>query len=317
MKNKTKIIKSNKINLKNVANLIVKGQVIAIPTETVYGLAGRADRDKVIQNIYKIKERPSTNPLIIHYKNVDAALKAIFVDKRARALASNFWPGPLTIVANRKSTQLSPFATSNLESVAVRVPSHPILKMLLNLLDFPLAAPSANIYGKISPTSAADVKEELGGKISTILDGGKSKIGLESTVVDLTNKATKILRYGYISNTEIKKVLGEITLENKSNQIKSPGQVLSHYKPNKKVVINAKEPIANEAWLGFGAIPKRVKGPALSLSENKCLEEAAKNLYSMMRILDKKKSNLIVVQKIPKRGIGIAINDRLYRASSK
>ena len=206
-------------------------------------------------------------------------------------------------------------ATANLESVAIRVPSHPTLKALLNLLAFPLAAPSANIYGKISPTSAEDVKEELDGKISKILDGGKSTIGLESTVVDLTDNVTKILRYGCISKMKIKNVLGEITFLKKFNQIKAPGQVLSHYKPNKKVVINAKEPIANEAWLGFGIIPKNFKGPALSLSENKCLEEAARNLYSMMRKLDKKKSTIIVVQKIPKSGIGIAINDRLKRAS--
>ena len=316
MKTKTVIIRNSKKNLEFVASLLIKGEVVAIPTETVYGLAGRADNSKVIRNIYKIKNRPFSNPLIIHYKNIEEALDSIIIDKRAKIITSKFWPGPLTIVARKKNNYVSDSATANLKTVAIRVPSHPDLKTLLHLLDFPLAAPSANIYGKISPTCAHDVKEELNGKISTILDGGKSRIGLESTVIDLTENKTKILRYGSITELKLKNILGDIEYNNKVKKIKSPGQVLSHYKPNKKVIIDAKKPITNEAWLGFGPIPKYFKGPALSLSKNRCLQEAAKNLYSMLRILDKKKSNIIVIQKIPKKGIGIAINDRLFRASS-
>ncbi len=313
----TLIIKNTKKNLDYAAKLLTQNQILAIPTETVYGLAGRADSDSVIKKIYKVKNRPSTNPLIIHFKHIEDALAAINPDNRANLIASKFWPGPLTIVAKNKQNNISKLATSNLTTIAIRVPSDPTAKALLNLLEFPLAAPSANIYGKISPTSANDVKEELDGKISTIIDGGTSEIGLESTVIDLTGSTAKILRYGSISKTKLYNILGKIKHNTNINTIKSPGQVLSHYKPNKKVIINANKPIMNEAWLAFGNIPKNFNGPALSLSKKKCLKEAAKNLYNMMRRLDKKKSNIIVIQKIPKKGIGVAINDRLKRASSK
>lgn len=215
MRLKTSIISNSNKNLEYVSKLLIKKQIVAIPTETVYGLAGRADCDKVIKNIYNIKQRPFDNPLIIHFKNIEDALKAIVFDERTEVIANKFWPGPLTIVAKRKDNKVSKLATAHLDTIAVRVPFHPNARKLLDMLDFPLAAPSANVYGKISPTCAADVVEELGGKISTILDGGGATIGLESTVIDVTEKDTKILRYGSVSKTKLKNLLGKIEYDKK------------------------------------------------------------------------------------------------------
>jgi len=314
---KTKILKNSKKNILEVVSKLKSGEVIGLPTETVYGLAGRCDNKNTVENIYKIKNRPKNNPLIIHYSNSYDALKDIFADSRAIELAEKFWPGPLSIVAKIKSESISKTALANLDTVAVRVPSNKIFLDILNKLKIPLAAPSANRYGKISPTSAKDVYEELKSKIAIILDGGPSIIGLESTVVDLTKKDTKIIRYGGLNKKELSEV---IPLKNNNKKIKvfiSPGLSNSHYQPDTSMRINAIRPRKNEAWLAFGAIPKNYNGIAISLSKKKCLKETAKNLYKMLRYLDKKKCGKIAVQKIPEIGLGIAINDRLQRASFK
>tara|TARA_A100001011_G_scaffold329624_1_gene354989 strand:- start:4137 stop:5108 length:972 start_codon:yes stop_codon:yes gene_type:complete len=313
---KTKILKNSKKNILEVVSKLDSGEVIGLPTETVYGLAGRCDNKNTIDNIYKIKSRPKNNPLIIHYSNPNDALRDIYADSRAIELAKKFWPGPLSIVAKIKSRSIAREALADLNTVAVRVPSNKIFLDVLNKLKTPLAAPSANRYGKISPTSAKDVYEELNSKISIILDGGPSIIGLESTVIDLTEKDTKILRYGGLNKQEINKI---ISLDN-NKTIKifiSPGLSSSHYQPDTSMRINAIRPRKNEAWLAFGAIPKHYKGIAISLSKKKCLKETAKNLYKMLRYLDKRKCAKIAVQKIPELGLGIAINDRLQKASFK
>ncbi len=315
---KTKILKSNKKNIIFAAELLKKNMLVGIPTETVYGLAGRADNDIAIKKIFSIKNRPLFNPLILHYKNSDLALNDISHDDRAKELAKKFWPGGLTMVSKIKSKFMSKLATANLDTAAVRVPSNKSIRNLLMHLDFPLAAPSANRYGKISPTSAKDVYDELNKKIPLILDGGQSSLGVESTIVAFSKKKVVILRHGCIASSEIEKVLN-CKIDNFYNAkiFKSPGLSKNHYQPDKPVRINAKSQEVNEGWLGFGKIPNNAFKPSLSLSKKNCLQEAAKNLYKMLRLLDKKQIKGIAVQKIPNKGIGIAINDRLYKASKK
>ena len=315
MKLKTVIKKNNNKNISEVVTRLKAGEVIGLPTETVYGLAGRCDIKNTIENIYKIKNRPKSNPLIIHYSNIDDALNDIHADSRAIDLANKFWPGPLTLVAKVKNKSICRSALSKMNTIAVRVPSNSIFLNILTKLKIPLAAPSANRYGKISPTSADDVYEELYGKISVILDGGHSLIGLESTVIDLTKKKTKIIRHGSINKKELNTIIPLYDNKKKLKVFISPGMSNSHYKPDTSLRINALKPKKNEAWLAFGAIPRDFKGIALTLSKKKCLKEGAKNLYKMLRYLDKKKCSKIAVQRIPKLGLGIAINDRLKRAA--
>ena len=315
MKLKTIIKKNNNKNILEVVARLKAGEVIGLPTETVYGLAGRCDKKKTIENIYKIKNRPKSNPLIIHYSNINDALDDIHTDSRAIDLANKFWPGPLTLVAKVKNKSICRSALSKMNTIAVRVPSSIIFLNVLSKLKIPLAAPSANRYGKISPTSANDVYEELNGKIPIILDGGHSLIGLESTVIDLTEKKARLIRYGGINKKELNSIIPLYDNKEKLKVFISPGLSNSHYKPDTSLRINALRPRNNEAWLGFGAIPKSFRGIALTLSKKKCLKESAKNLYKMLRYLDKKKCSRIAVQRIPKFGLGIAINDRLKRAA--
>ena len=315
MKLKTIIKKNNKKNISEVVARLKTGEVIALPTETVYGLAGRCDNKNAIENIYKIKNRPKSNPLIIHYSNINDALNDIHTDSRAIELANKFWPGPLTLVAKVKNKSICKSALSKMNTIAIRVPSNIIFLDVLSKLKIPLAAPSANRYGKISPTSANDVYEELNGKIPIILDGGHSLIGLESTVIDLTEKKAKLIRHGGVNKKELNTIIPLYDNKEKLKVFISPGLSNSHYKPDTSLRINALRPRNNEAWLAFGAIPKSFRGIALTLSKKKCLKESAKNLYKMLRYLDKKKCSRIAVQRIPKLGLGIAINDRLKRAA--
>ena len=315
---KTKILKNTLENITFTADLLEKNNVVGLPTETVYGLGGRADKDEVIKKIYSIKKRPFSNPLILHYRNKIAAMEDILVDQRIIELAKKFWPGALTIISKIKNKYISKIATANLKTLAVRVPSNNTIRNILNQVSFPIAAPSANRYGKISPTCANDVYEELKGKIPMVLDGGKSFIGIESTILDLSTSKTKILRHGQISKNDIEEVLNiRLHKENKKKIFKSPGLDINHYQPDVPVRINAKKQKTNEAWLAFGEINISCKYPSLSLSKKKCLKEASKNLYRMLRMLDKKNVIGIAVENIPNKGIGIALNDRLLRASKK
>ncbi|MAI02547.1 MAG: threonylcarbamoyl-AMP synthase [Rickettsiales bacterium] len=314
MKLNTKIIKKNYKNILSIAEELRKGEIVAIPTETVYGLAGRYDRDETIKKIFKIKKRPFNNPLIIHYCNYLQALDDIYYDSRIELLAKNFWPGPLTIIAKKKNSSISRLVSSDLNTLAIRVPSNKTTLSILKKLFIPVAAPSANRYGKISPTSAQDVYDELRGKIKKIIDSGPCKIGLESTVVDLTSKKAKILRQGGIPEEKIKKII-EVKNIFVTTKVLSPGLSKSHYKPDKPIRINAIKPRKGEAWLAFGKIPKNYKGISMSLSKKKCLKESAKNLYKMLRKLDKTEIASIAVQKIPFKGLGLAINDRLKKAA--
>lgn len=289
-------------------------EIVAFPTETVYGLGGSALSDKAVAAIYAAKGRPAFNPLIVHVASVVMAQKYVEWNEMAQVLAEKFWPAPLTLLLPRKADcELSLLVSAGLDCVAVRMPAHPVALALLEKSGLPLAAPSANRSGKISPTLASHVLEELGGKVKMVLDGGACEVGIESTIVDLTTNPATILRHGKITREELEKYM-EIG-EYNSGAIKASGMLKSHYAPDSKLRLNAQEVREGEALLAFG---KPLSGADIveNLSEGEDLEEAAANLFCMLRALDAKKPLSIAVMPIPEVGLGIAINDRLRRAAA-
>ena len=309
MKNIYSIIKKAKKNLENK-------DVVVIPTETVYGLAGNAYSDKAVRKIYKIKKRPFKNPLIVHYHSLYHFKKDCVVNKNFEILYKKFCPGPITfVVFLKKKSKISKLVNGNKKTIAVRFPKNKITRQLLSKIEFPLAAPSANISTKLSPVCANDVRDDLGKKIKLIIDGGKSKIGLESTIVDLSRRI-RVLRPGSITIKDLEKVLKtKINFKNKFREFKSPGQSRLHYSPGIPVRLNAKFPKKNEAFIKLSN-KKKVKN-YFALSKNGNLKEAAKNLFSVLRLIKKKGYKAIAISKIPNHGIGLAINDRLKKASYK
>ena len=300
--------------LKKTAKYLNHGKLVAIPTETVYGLAGNAYSNKAVKNIFKIKKRPKKNPLIIHYHNISDAKKDVVFDKNFLLLYKKFCPGPLTfILKKKKNSKITPFATSNLNTVAIRFPNHRITRSLLKFIKFPLAMPSANQSSSLSPVSALDVFDELKNKINIIIDGGKANIGIESTVIDLTKKP-KILRPGVITKSDLNRFF-KVKISNNNSKIKSPGMLRKHYSPGIPVILNEKPKHSNEAYVVFG---KKFKDNRnyFNLSKKADLKEAAANLYKTMRKIKKKGYKKIFVAKIPNKGLGIAMNDRLKRASN-
>jgi len=311
------IHKPTLINLNKAKKKLENNNVIGMPTETVYGLAGNAYSDKSVKKIFNIKKRPYFNPLIVHFKSLRDIKNDVIVNNFFLKLYKAFCPGPITFILNKKdNSKISQFVNGNKKSIAVRVPSHKVSRKLLKILKFPLAAPSANIFSKVSPTCANDVIEELKNKISFVLDGGKSKIGLESTIVDLTGKPT-ILRHGSITAEKIYKILKNKLLINKKSKVtKSPGQLKSHYSPGIPVFINKNCAKKNGAFITLGKKFKNNKN-SFNLSKSNNLNEAANNLYSTMRKIKKKGFKSIAVCKIPNHEIGSAINERLKKASYK
>jgi L-threonylcarbamoyladenylate synthase len=311
------VYKSNSINLKKAKKNIENNNVIGVPTETVYGLAGNAYSDKSIRKIFILKRRPSYNPLIIHYKNLKQSRKDVIINDSFLKLYKAFCPGPITFILKKNpKSKISIRATAKKNTIAVRFPKHKVARRLLSLLKVPLAAPSANISSKLSPTSSNDVVDEFKNKIKFILDGSRSNIGLESTIVDLTN-GPKILRPGSITPEKISKILKKkIKINKDTKKIKSPGQLKSHYSPGIPIKINSKIPKNNGAVVGFGKKFKNKKNH-FNLSKNGNLNEAANNLYKTLRKIKNSGFKSIIVNKIPNIGIGIAINDRLKRASNK
>ena len=307
----------NSINLRRAKKNLENNNVIGIPTETVYGLAGNAYSNKSVKKIFKLKKRPAFNPLIIHFKNLEDLKNDVILNTDFKKLYSAFCPGPITfILKKKKKSKISKIATAGQETVAVRIPKHKVARNLLSILKFPLAAPSANISSKLSPTSAKDVFEEFGNKIKFILDGGQCQIGLESTIIDLTGKPA-ILRPGSITVEKIQKILKKkIGIKKKLKTILVPGQLKLHYYPGIPVKMNKKHAEKNQALIGFGKKFKSKKNH-FNLSKHGNLEEAANNLYKTMRKIRKRKFKSIVVMKIPNLGIGRAINDRLRKASNK
>ena len=311
------IYKPNLINLKKAKKNIENNNVIGMPTETVYGLAGNAYSNKSVTKIFKLKKRPTFNPLIIHFKNLSDLKNNVILNKAFTKLYKAFCPGPITFILKRKTkSKISKIATARKKTVAVRIPKHKVARSLLNILKVPLAAPSANIASKLSPTSAKDVVDEFGNKIKLILDGGQCKIGLESTIIDLTVKPT-ILRPGSISVEKIQKILKKkVAINNNPKKIKGPGQLKLHYSPGIPIVMNRKYPEKNQAFIGFGKKFKLGKNN-FNLSKNGSLKEAANNLYKIMRKIKKKNFKSIAVTQIPNIKLGRAINDRLIKASNR
>ena len=311
------IYKPNLANLKKAKKNIENNNVIGLPTETVYGLAGNAYSNKASKKIFKLKKRPFFNPLIIHFKNIKDLKKDVILNDDFKKLYKAFCPGPITFILKKnKKSKISNFAIAGKKTVAVRIPKHKVARDLLKILKFPLAAPSANISSKLSPTSAKDVFDEFGNKIKFIIDGGQSKIGLESTIVDLTERPS-ILRPGIITVKKIQKILKKkIKFKKSLKKIKAPGQLKLHYSPGIPVEMNKKCAKKNQALICFGKEFKRKKNH-FNLSKSGNLKEAANNLYKTMRKIKKRNFKSIAIVKIPNKEIGYAINDRLRKASKK
>ncbi|MBC7425675.1 MAG: threonylcarbamoyl-AMP synthase [Bacteroidia bacterium] len=305
------------------AHILSSGDIVAIPTETVYGLAGNALNSDAVLKIFKAKNRPHFDPLIVHYSSFDSISAQINgIGKQAQKLAEVFWPGPLTMLLP-KPDNIPSLVTSGSDLVAVRVPNHPLTLQLLANLDFPLAAPSANPFGYVSPTSAVHVNLQLGDKIPYILDGGDCAVGLESTIISFENGNPVILRLGGLKTEEIEEVLGEKVSFNtlQHSNPKAPGQLDKHYATGAKMILTddieseiLKYPGKNIELLLFGnQISDKYSN--INLSKNGNIDEAAKNLFSSMRILDARNPDIIIAMKVPETGLGKAINDRLFRAS--
>jgi L-threonylcarbamoyladenylate synthase len=309
------IFKVNNINLSKAINYLKKKQLVGVPTETVYGLAGNAYSSKAVKKIYLLKKRPFKNPLIVHYHSLQQLKKDVVLNNHFLKLYRKFSPGPITFVLKKKKNSLlSDITTAKLNTVAIRFPKNKILRKILKSLNFPLAIPSANKSSHISPVSAEDVAQEFHGSIKIILNGGLCKIGLESTVLDLTSKP-KILRPGLISPANISKILNRKTsIGHSSKIIKAPGMLKRHYSPGIPMKLNQKKAKDNEAFIVFGKKYKKGKN-IFNLSYKSNLNEAAKKLYMTLRIIKNRNYKMICVSSIPQIGIGLAINDRLKRAA--
>jgi L-threonylcarbamoyladenylate synthase len=297
------------------ADLLRTGGLVAFPTETVYGLGGDARSDRAVARIFAAKGRPRFNPLIVHLPDVAAARGLALFDTRADALAAAFWPGPLTLVLPlRAGSGLSDLVTAGLPTVALRIPAHPVARALLQVFGGPLAAPSANPSGRISPTRAAHVMEGLGGRIDAVIDGGACAVGVESTIVGL-NGAARLLRPGGVPAEALETALGLPLLPPEAGQITAPGQLAAHYAPGAPVRLDAVAARPNEVWIGFGP---QSAGAALTLSEAGDLVEAAARLFHSLREADRLAGpgGAIAVAPIPETGLGRAINDRLRRAAA-
>ncbi len=304
------------------ASLLQAGKLVAVPTETVYGLAADARNDEAVAGIFKAKGRPRFNPLIAHIASLDDARKHAVFSPAARSLAEAFWPGPLTLVLPKSATsKLSLLLSAGLSTIAVRAPAHPVTQQLLNDFGGPIAAPSANPFGAVSPTTADHVREGLGDKVAAVLDGGPCDIGVESTIIGFDDDGRALLlRPGGIPRAAIERVLGApVLIPEPSNKPVAPGMLKSHYAPSVAVRLNAKSPKEGEAYLGFSNCHS-VDPTSLNLSETGDLTEAAANLFSYLRRLDaiagEKSLDTIAVAPIPKDGLGEAINDRLNRAAA-
>lgn len=287
-------------NIDKAIKLLLLGEVVAIPTETVYGLAADVTNDLAVAKIFAAKKRPNFNPLIIHVANFEQAEKIAVFNNAARELANKHWPGGLTLVLPKKDLGFAKLASAGLDTIAIRVPAHPIAHEILKQGGLILAAPSANISGKLSPTKAEHVRADF--KDIHVVDGGDCEVGLESTVIGFDGEQPVLLREGVLQ-------IPTANSHHPAEKITSPGQLLKHYSPKNPMRINADQANSDEVFLGFGDM-----NCDFNLSKSGDLKEAASNLFSMLHELDKK--NLpIAVAKIPSKDIGVAINDRLKRAA--
>lgn len=318
--------------IQDAAALIRAGQVVAVPTETVYGLAANACDDRAVARIFALKQRPAINPLIVHVPDTDAAEQYAAFNNTARSLAAAFWPGPLTLVLSlRSQARISAQVTAGLSTIAIRVPAHRAMLDVLRVCNLPLAAPSANRSGRLSATTPQHVTEAFGVDVPLILASGMAPIGLESTVLDLTGDVPHLLRYGAITADQLAAVLGQsvqdATQLTYKEKPRSPGQLLRHYAPRLPLRLGAVDVMEDEALLAFGSLkfmglrgggfardlpPARLQ----NLSEKGDVEEAAHNLFAALHILEQSGARQIAVMDIPAVGIGLAIRDRLTRAAA-
>ena len=303
------------------AELLGKGELVAFPTETVYGLGGDATNERAVAAIFEAKGRPQFNPLISHVLDAAQAQQYVQWSATADKLAQRFWPGPLTLVLPRvKNSAIALLATAGLDTAAVRVPSHSVAQGLIRAAGRPIAGPSANRSGSVSPTSAEHVAMSLGDRVKLILDGGPCLVGLESTVLDLTSERPTLLRPGGATREAIEAVIGPIALSDAlpsgDAPRKSPGQLKSHYAPGRPVRLNATSVSVDEGLLAFGPHPPRGAMLTYNLSPTGDLGEAAANLFAQLRALDRPGIGRIAVMPIPESGLGLAINDRLRRAAA-
>ena len=308
--------------MKKMINLakktLEKGKLVIFPTETVYGLGGDATNKQAIKKIYELKKRPLNNPLICHFSKIQTVKKNCELNDLDKKLIKFFWPGPLTLILKKKKTsRINPLLSNNKNLIGCRIPKNRIANKLLQSVNFPVAAPSANIATKISSTHYSHLPKNFYKK-TLVLKGGRSKIGLESTVIKTSKNSIKILRLGSITVEEIQKKFSKIKISiNHYNSLTSPGNQKKHYSPNLPIRINVKKVKSNETLLNFGKNNLFSKIYSLNLSKKGDLIEASKNFFHFLNLLDKVKSEGIAVAKIPTKGLGKTINDRLKRASFK
>ena len=318
----TRVLKADSQAIEAAAICLGQGGLVAFPTETVYGLGADAGNGEAIARLYAAKGRPAFNPLIAHVADAQAAQRLARLDAAAQALAAAFWPGPLTLVLpKRPDCGVADLALAGLDSIAVRVPAHPVAQALLAAFEGPVVAPSANRSGHVSPTSAAHVLADLRGRIEMVIDAGPCAVGVESTIVACLGEPT-LLRPGGLARETIERVLGHaLALQPvaddapNSSEILAPGMLASHYAPKARLRLNAAAPQAGEALLAFGPAAE-FSGIALNLSPRGDLIEAAANLFSHLRALDASGAKTIAVMRVPHEGLGEAINDRLARAAA-
>ena len=308
-------MKSIQSNIKKAKKYLDKNDCVAVPTETVYGLAGNAYSNIAVNKIFNLKKRPKNNPLIVHYSDINKLKDDCHINDNFIKLYNKFSPGPITFILKlKKGSKISKFVTNKQTSLAVRFPKHPLFRKLLKVLNYPLAAPSANISTRLSSVKASDVVEEFGSKIKYVLDGGRCQIGLESTIINLLSKPT-ILRFGGLDISEIEKILKQKVLIKTNLKKKiAPGQFPLHYSPGIPLRINAKKSKKNEAFVLIKKRKTTFKN-YYYLTKNNNLKQSAKNLYTILRKIKKDGYKMIAVEKIKNKGIGKTINDRLNRAS--
>ena len=313
----TEFLNADNAGIGRAACILADGGVVAFPTETVYGLGGDARSPDAVGKIYAAKGRPESNPLIVHFANAEDAWHCVEADPLAELLASEFWPGPLTLVLPQlKNSPICDLAAAGHRTLGVRVPSHQVSLELLRRFGSPVAAPSANRSGMVSPTAAEHAVADLAGRIEAVLDGGPCGFGIESTIVSTLHGIPQILRPGAITSEKIDEVARtEPHMESGTPRPASPGQLQNHYAPASKLRLNAAQPVEGEVWIGFGA---GSKGADFNLSPEGNLDEAAANLFAMLRLADCQavvgRSGRIAIAPVPFKGIGVAINDRLARA---
>ncbi len=325
----TVIFEANDENIRKAADRLKAGWLVALPTETVYGLGADATSDRAVAGIFAAKGRPVFNPVIVHFSSREEAEEAVVFNDKAELLAELFWPGPLTLILpRREGTKVSLLCSAGLPTLAVRCPGHPVARQLIKALGRPIAAPSANASGTLSPTTPQHVLNSLGENAGMILAGGKAAVGVESTVVDMTGDVPVLLRPGAVTLEDLQQHLGEVLVETEAvnDNPKSPGQLLKHYAPKTPLRLKAVDVKPGEALLAFGSIKFmgiQGGGAAKDLPANACqnlseksdLDEAAAHLFAMLHFLDGGGFKGIAVMNIPEAGLGVAINDRLRRAA--